>query len=154
MATLILTFGWACTWSYTAMRNDWAGPYTGARDAAEYLKSVHADKLGCNGYLYWAVGVQPYFDHNIFLNYGGPEVPAAYHFSSDFRKRADVLTEWQAENGPPFMLVGDEVSPQQAIPMIESYRSVNYLLVHYSAGRRFIQKHTRAIFFVFHLRKD
>ena len=137
---LVLTFGWGCTWSYSAIRNDWAGPYTGALDAAQFLKSVHADKLGCSGYLFWAVGVQPYFDHNIFLNYGGPDSPASYHFGIEFEKRAGVLTESEARNGPPFIIVASEYdNPQQATTTIESMRSVNYALVHYSDGTRFFK---------------
>ena len=86
-----------------------------------------------------AVAVQPYFDHNIFLNYGGPGAPASYQFSVEFSQRADILWESQALNGPPFIVVGDEISAEQAIPMIQSYRSVNYVLVHYSDGTRFFK---------------
>ncbi len=140
LVALLVTFGWHCTWSYKAVRGDWAGPYSGALDAAKYLKLMHADELGCSGYLFWAVGVQPYFDHNIFLNYGGPDAPAFYNFSKEFQKRADVITESQARNGPPFIVVATEYeSPQEAVPMIESYRSVDYVLVHYSDGTRFFK---------------
>lgn len=139
LAVLVLVFAWHCRWSYGAIRSDWARPYSGALDAANYLKLVHADERGCSGYLFWAVAVQPYFDHNIFLNYGGPSAPASYYFSVEFSQRADILWESQALNGPPFIVVGDEISAEQAIPMIQSYRSVNYILVHYSDGTRFFK---------------
>jgi hypothetical protein len=139
LAVLLLTFGWQCTWSYQAIRGDWAGPYSGARDAAEYLKSVHAEKLGIGGYTFWAVGIQPYFSHNIFLNYGAPNSPALYHFSIDFERRAGVLMQSEMENGPPFIVFAPEMSPEQAAPTIEEFRSLNYVLVHYSGGRRFFK---------------
>jgi hypothetical protein len=139
LAAVLLTFAWQCAWSYNAIRGDWAGPYTGALDAAQFLKSVHADTLGCTGYMYWAVGVQPYFDRNIFLNYGGPHSPASYHFSFDFDRRATHITDWQAQNGPPFLLVSLEQSPQQAMPTVQLLRSLNYILIHSSDGTRFFK---------------
>lgn len=152
VVALALTFGWACTWSYSAIHNDWESPYTGARDAAKFLKSVHADKLGCNGYLFWALGVQPYFDHNIFLNYGGPNSPASYHFSIDFDKHVSTITEWEMRNGPPFVLVAPPgQSLQESIPTIEAMRSVNYVLVHYSDGTPFFKdiKAPHSLYLVF-----
>jgi hypothetical protein len=151
VVALILAFGWQCSWSYHAIRNDWAGPYTGARDAALYLKSAGADKLGCNGYTFWAVAVQPYFDHNIFLNYGGPNAPAAYHFATGFDKRAARLTQWDAQNGPPFIVVAPEMTLPEATAMIEQFRDVNYVLVHYSDGTRFFKNQlgTHSPYFIF-----
>ena len=139
LAAALLIFAWQCAWSYNAIRADWAGPYSGALDAARFLKSVHADTLGCTGYGYWAVGVQPYFDHNIFLNYGGPHSPASYHFSLDFARRATHITDWQAQNGPPFLVVSLEETPQQALPAIQLLRSLNYILIHSSDGTRFFK---------------
>ena len=139
LTVLLFTFGWQCTWSYQAIRGDCAGPYSGARDAAEYLKSVHAEKLGIGGYTFWAVGIQPYFSHNIFLNYGAPNSPALYHFSIDFEKRAGVLMQSEMEDGPPFIVFAPEMNPEQAAPMIEEFRSLNYVLVHYSDGTRFFK---------------
>ena len=43
-------------------------PYSGAEDAAKYLKSVGADRGPIFGFLFGVVGVQAYFDHNIFAN--------------------------------------------------------------------------------------
>jgi hypothetical protein len=139
LVTLFVTFGWQCAWSYKAIRDDWAGPYSGAFDAAQYLKSVHADNLGIGGYTFWAVGIQPYFDHNIFVNYGAPNSPANYHFSTEFEKRAGVLMESQLQNGPPFIVFAPEVDPQKAIPIIQQFRAFDYVLVHFSDGNRFFK---------------
>ncbi len=52
-----------------AIRRDYLYPYSGADDAAKYLKSVGADRTRIVGFLYGMVGVQAYFDHNIFANF-------------------------------------------------------------------------------------
>lgn len=139
LAAALLVFAWQCTWSYNAIRGDWAGSYSGALDAAHFLRSVHADTLGCSGYMFWAVAVQPYFDHNIFLNYGGPHAPASFHFSFEFDRRTSHITDWEAQNGPPFLVVSLEATPEQAIPTIQLLRSLNYVLVHTSDGTRFFK---------------
>jgi hypothetical protein len=123
------------------MRNDWAGPYTGATNAARFLKSIHADKQGCNGYGDWAVGVQPYFDHNIFINYGGPQAPASFHWSDEFVQRVDFVTPKQLRNGPPLILWAAREN-QQAMALIEDLKSRNYRLIYNSIGTRFF-KHSR-----------
>ncbi len=56
-----------------AIRNEYLYPYSGAEDAASYLKSVGAEKEGIFGFLYGEVGVQAYFDHNMLVN-----MPTAY----------------------------------------------------------------------------
>ncbi len=57
-----------------------------------------------------------------------------------------------SRNGPPFIIVARKYeSPQQAFPMIESYRSVDYVLVHYSDGTRLFQGHSGSARFVFHI---
>jgi hypothetical protein len=70
-----------------------------------FLKSIHADSAGCNAYNFWLVGVQPYFDHNIFANLGGPDAPAFYHQTTDF---TNSIAGWPAfvnrKNNPPCML--------------------------------------------------
>jgi hypothetical protein len=49
------------------------------------------------------------------------------------------MTDWEAQNGPPFVVVSFEATRQQAIPTIELLRSLNYVLVHSSDGTRFFK---------------
>ncbi len=56
-----------------AIRHEYLFPYSGAEDAAKYLKSVGADRVKIAGFLYGVVGIQPYFEHNILVNF-----PTAY----------------------------------------------------------------------------
>ncbi len=50
------------------IKREYLYPYSGAEDAANYLKSVGADKRPMFGLVYGVVGVQAYFDRNIFVN--------------------------------------------------------------------------------------
>jgi hypothetical protein len=151
LLVLLILFGWQCRWSYFSIRGEWAGTYSGAQDAANYLKSVNADRLGCAGYTFWAVGVQPYFDHNIFLNYGGPAAPARYHFSIEFEKRAGRhLTREQVLTSPPFIVFAPEVTLQEAAIAIQDFQALDYELVHYSPGTKFFKDRTSpASYFIF-----
>jgi len=144
LAILVVMFAWHCTWSYSAIRRDWAGSYSGARDAAMFLKSVHADQVGVRGYSYWAVGVQPYFDHNIFANVGGPDSPAARHFSFEGARRTDFIDPLEIQSGPPFVLISTETSLEAVAPAIERFWSWNYRLVYSSDGTRFF-KNTQGV---------
>jgi hypothetical protein len=138
-AALLLVFAWHCTWSYTSIRNDWAGPYSGARDAAMFLKSVHADQVGCRGYSFWAVGVQPYFDHNIFVNQGSPDSPAAHHFAFNAEERTNKMSPVEIQMGAPIILLSLEQTPQETVALVNAYRNWNYELLHYSDGTRFFK---------------
>jgi len=51
-----------------AIKREYLYPYSGAKDAANYLKSVGADQGPMFGLLYGVAGVQAYFDHNVFAN--------------------------------------------------------------------------------------
>lgn len=138
LAVLLAMFAWHCSWSLHAIRGDWAGPYSGAKDAAAYLKSVHAEEEGCNGYGFWSVAVQPYFDRNIFLNHGGPAAPAFHHFGVAFEWRVNHLEEWEARNGPPFIVFALE-DPQAAAVVRSDIESWDYRLVHVADGNRFFK---------------
>ena len=138
VAVVLATFAWHCSWSVNAVCGDWAGPYSGAKDAADYLKSVHAYEEGCNGYGFWSVAVQPYFDHNIFLNHGGPQAPAFHHFGVAFEWRVNHLEEWEARNGPPFIVFALEDLTAAAV-VRSDVESWDYRLVHVADGNRFFK---------------
>lgn len=121
-------------------------PYSGAEDAANYLKSVEADRGAIFGYLYGVVGVQAYFDRNIFAN-----SPRAYFHQGTpfFGNRLDRLA---LERVNPEYLVVYSVVPQYMIdtdgPM---WRSLGYEVVHFSDGYYFFKQgvHQREAYFIF-----
>ena len=55
-------------WAAAAVRYDLRAPYTGAADAARYLKSVGADQRRICAYGFSSVAILPYFDRQIFAN--------------------------------------------------------------------------------------
>ena len=55
------------------IRHEYLYPYSGAEDAAKYLKAVGADRGPIFGFSDGMAGVQAYFDHNILAN-----TPTAY----------------------------------------------------------------------------
>jgi hypothetical protein len=69
-----LVVGLVCLLAYqvwnavAVIRNEYRYPYSGAEDAAKYLKSVGADREPLIGYGDYMAGVQAYFDRNIQIN--------------------------------------------------------------------------------------
>jgi hypothetical protein len=55
--------------AFIVIKREYLYPYSGAQDAANYLKSVGADKNPMFGFVYGITGVQAYFDHNVFANW-------------------------------------------------------------------------------------
>jgi hypothetical protein len=69
MVVLLLIFCAVQIWdSVGVIRNEYLYPYSGAENAAEFLKSEGAERSPIFGVLYGVAGIQPYFDHNIFAN--------------------------------------------------------------------------------------
>jgi len=56
------------------IKREYLYPYSGGKDAADFLKSEHADRGVMFGFLHGVVAIQAYFDHNIFAN-----TPTAYY---------------------------------------------------------------------------
>ncbi|MGA3316956.1 MAG: hypothetical protein ABSC64_11025 [Candidatus Korobacteraceae bacterium] len=137
LVTFIFVFAWQLRWSYTAIRNDWAGSYSGARDTAMFLKSVHADEAGCSGFLYWTVGVQPYFPHNIFENLGGPSAHAYIHNSVSYAEQINNLRYSQLKSR--FLVFSFAKRLAQVEPLIQLVNEHGYRLVYYANGSAFFK---------------
>jgi len=150
---LSLMFVWQSYWSVVAIRNDWRWVYSGAKDAALYLKSVHAETAGCRAYGYHFVGVQPYFDHNIFANLGGPGAPAYYHNAVDFDQSVAGFSAFKNRGtNPPCLLIAAGLYPNQsADEFLHSIGAQEYELVHTSEGSIFFKDYVeeRQIYWFF-----
>jgi hypothetical protein len=141
ICVLSLMFAWQAYWSVVALRNDWYKPYTGARDAAAYLKISHLDTAGCAGYTVGLVGVQPYFDHNIFANLGGPEAPAYYHQTTAFENTVAGIPAFMHRTSDPACLVVSYTLDwnQRVSRDIKETEREGYDLVHVSKGTAFFK---------------
>jgi hypothetical protein len=111
------------------IKRDYIYPYSGAMDAAKYLKSVGADHGTTFGYLYGVVGIQPYFSKNIFAN-----MPTSYfHHGVGFRG-GEFYPEL-IESLRPEYIVAYSTDPQLMLetdgPM---WSSLGYEFAHFSDG--------------------
>ncbi len=76
---LTVVFAFQMFLAVKALRYDYATPYSGAADMAQFLHQIGAQPDETSGFTYYAVALQPYFDHNIFVNW-----PTAFvHHSID-----------------------------------------------------------------------
>ena len=111
------------------IKREYRFPYSGADDAAQYLKSVGADRGPMFGLLYGVAAVQARFDHNIFAN-----LPTTY-FHHGFPLVGTVLDTDALDRIQPEYIVAYSDSPEQMMasgtPLITSR---GYQLVHFSDG--------------------
>lgn len=112
-----------------AIRNEYLYPYSGAEDAANYLRSVGADHQRIVGFLYGVVGVQAYYDHDILVN-----IPTAYyHHGVPYYGRELNHEEFRRWN-PDYVIVFTE-QPQMAMELgIPELRAEGYEITHMSDG--------------------
>jgi len=134
--------------SAVAIRHEMLYPYSGAGDAARYLRSVGADRKPIFGYLYGMVGVQAYFDHNIAAN-----VPTAYfHHGLPLTGNLLDLEDLRRKAPDYIVLCFGTQRPQQALDQIyPRLRSEGYELAHFSDGY-FLYKRSvfeRQVYFIF-----
>jgi hypothetical protein len=130
ITVLLLCFCALNVWdAEVAIRHEYLYPYSGAEDAANYLKSVGAEKGRILGFLYGVVGVQPYFDHNILIN-----IPTAYyHHGVPFYGQDLNVDEFRRQN-PDYVIAFTEqpqVMMQIGIPPLQAE---GYEIVHISDG--------------------
>jgi len=119
--------------SAVVIRHEYLYPYSGAGDAANYLKSVGADRDAIFGYLYGIVGVQAYFDHNVLGN-----IPTTYFHHGMPLHGTNIDLEELARAGPPFVVIFSE----QPVLLMESgvlndFLASGYTMVHFSDGYQF-----------------
>ncbi len=112
-----------------AIRHEYLYPYSGAEDAANYLKSVGADRGPIVGFLYGVVGVQPYFEHNILAN-----IPTAYYHHGMPLYGFSLDVDEFRRISPEYVIAFTEqpqVMMEFGIPVI---RAEGYEIVHVSDG--------------------
>jgi hypothetical protein len=111
------------------VQREYRYPYSGSEDAAQYLKSVGADRGNIFGYLFGVVAVQAYFDHNVLQN-----LPTAYYHHG-LPLVGDYINVAELNRVKPEYLVAYSADPQLmvqvGIPELESH---GYKMVHFSDG--------------------
>ncbi|MCU1258010.1 MAG: hypothetical protein JWO80_895 [Bryobacterales bacterium] len=101
---LTLAIAFQIPWTVASIAWDWENPYSGARDAAMFLRAsgIPNHRLYAIGYA--CAGIQPYFPANIFANWNGGARPAFWDWSRRNHSLADL--DRLAELKPDYVIVG------------------------------------------------
>ena len=148
MVLLLALFCGVQIWDATvAIYHEYLYPYSGAEDAAKFLKSENAEQGPMFGFSYGVAGIQAYFDHNIFSN-----IPTTYfhHGLPLYGKNLDLGEV--ARVSPGYIVIFDE-DPQRILDMhiIDGLGSVGYQMVHFSDGYQLYRRgvYVRQTYFIF-----
>jgi len=115
--------------SAVVIKREYLYPYSGAEDAAKYLKSVGADRGPIFGFLLGVAGVQAYFDHNILAN-----IPTAY-FHHGLPLNGTSLNEDELSRVDPEYVVLYSQNPELMLrDNIPGFNALGYEMVHFSDG--------------------
>jgi hypothetical protein len=128
------------------IHRDYVYPYCGARDAADYLRTVGADKGPMFGFLYGVNAVQAYFDHNLFSNMSS----SYYHNGAPLEGTNLNVSELQRVR--PEYVVAYSSNPQlMADYDLPFLKMQGYQLVHFSDGYYLYKRavYQREVYFIF-----
>ena len=131
MTGLLLTFCAVQIWDSTGViEHEYRFPYSGAGDAANFLKAEGAERAPIFGYLYGVAGVQAYFDHNIFAN-----MHTAYFHHGLPLDGMNLDLAMVEQVSPRYVVVFTE-QPKLMIDsgILNGLVSLGYRMVHFSDG--------------------
>jgi hypothetical protein len=148
MIVLLLLFCGIQVWdSAVAIYHEYLYPYSGAGDAAKFLKSANAENAGIFGYAYGVAGIQAYFDRDIFAN-----IPTSY-FHHGVPVYGGTLNLEEIERVSPGYIVVFDEDPQRIIDLhiIDGLASVGYQMIHFSDGYQLYRRsvYVRQVYFIF-----
>ena len=121
-------------------------PYSGGRDAADYLKRVGADRGPIFGFLFGVVSVQAYFDHNVFAN-----ISTSY-FHHGLPLEGTSLNEEELQRVKPKFVIAYSAEPQLMMDTdVPLLNALGYELVHFSDGYYLYKRavYQRETYFIF-----
>ena len=129
-----------------AIRNEYLYPYSGAHDAASYIKSVGADRAPMFGFLFGVNAVEAYFDNNIFAN-----LPSAYfHLGLPLTGVHLDFDELHRVNPEYIVAYSDQpdVMVQEGVPILagQGYKVVRFFDGYYFYKRSVYKRETYFIF--------
>ena len=120
-----------------AIHHEYLYPYSGAEDAAKYLKSVGADREPMFGIGIGMVGVQAYFDHNILAN-----TPTAY-FHHGLPSHGLTVDGGELQRVNPEYVVVYSMNPEEMLQLnIAQFHVYGYDVVHFSDGYNLYKRGT------------
>jgi hypothetical protein len=148
MVLLLLIFCAVQIWdSVVVIDHEYRFPYSGAEDAANFLKSEGAERRPIFGYLYGVAGIQPYFDHNIFAN-----MHTSY-FHHGLPLEGLNLDLGEVERVAPGYIVVFTEQPQLMVDsgVLNGLIPLGYRMVHLSDGYQLYRKgvYVRQVYLIF-----
>ncbi len=135
-AVLTGVIGVQMVWAWKTVNYDVRFPYSGSRDAALYLKSVHADSASVYGFGFSSVAVLPYFSRNIYANQAQPEGTSFWRWT----RSNHVDVEWNRvkQEHPDYVIYGYKIFGDERVKKFDHFVTGNgYSLVHISDGAIF-----------------
>ena len=148
MALLLLVFCGLQIWDAgVVIRHEYLYPYSGAGDAANFLKADGALHESVYGYLYGVTGIQAYFDHNIFANLS----TSYYHHGVPVEGAQLDLSE-VARTKPGHLVIFTE-QPQLMMNsgVLNGLEPLGYKMVHFSDGYMLYRRavYVRQAYFIY-----
>jgi hypothetical protein len=146
VALLLLLCAFNLVDAEVAIHHEYLYPYSGAEDAAAYLKAVGADRGPMFGFLHGVVAIQAYFDHNVFVN--GPHS----YFHHGLPLTTTVLNKNELNRTRPEYVVVYSDDPQMMMQIGAPQLVANgYELAHFSDGYYIYKQgvYEREVYFIF-----
>jgi len=133
---LILTFGFQLGWTRKTFLYDRTHAFSGSLDAAEYLKSVGAERKRIFAEGFSTTAVLPYFKNNIFINEAWSDRTSFWHWSrvNDETQQTGLVLKVM----PDFVILGWKTD-EEATVFDRFIREVGYSLVHESIGEMYFK---------------
>jgi hypothetical protein len=82
LAALLVVCCIQASWTVTAVRDDFTGPYSGSRALAQYIGQRLPNRSVIYGIGFPSLAVLPYFGRNIYDNYHGGKKPSYWDWTS------------------------------------------------------------------------
>ena len=112
-----------------AIYHEYRFPYSGSEDAAQYLKSLGADRGPMFGLLFGTVAVQAYFDHNIFTN-----LPNSYFHHGLPLIGTELDVEALRRITPEYVVAYSQEPEMMLESGVPQLTAEGYQIVHFSDG--------------------
>lgn len=110
LVSLAVVTGIQASWTLRSVAYDWRQPYSGSRQAAEYLHTAGIDREELHAVGFSSTSLQPYFPQNRFANWSGRRNGAFWDWSP--RNRVNEPIEVLASRRP-YLVVGYKSAEEQ-----------------------------------------
>ncbi len=130
LAALAILIPVQCYWTFRTVAYDWREPYSGSKEAAQYLLTTGIAKRTIQGVGYSCVAIQPYFPRSVFANYA----PGEAYWDWSARNRVNEPNALFATTAPDYVMLGyhaeSDIHEMPAILNLAGYRQSKHFAGH------------------------